>query len=206
MSTAPKPKSYPSALLLFGVYLLSWLSMYALYTKYIDLDWLYASRGIHAYLMISKSFLWHFGKFALWPSIVLALELGLIAMLSAVIAPLVSTSIWTRQAQRINILAAAPILLGILASCIRILWQGMPAEIATGNIFILNWQTLLQFEPRGALELFAQVLGPLSLVSAFVAVYLFHTREHASPGAAVMLGALPHLLAVVMLFLLAAAF
>lgn len=180
------------------------LLVYFLFAGSVDLEWLHAQSDFRymdpattqelAARLAANDVWWQLGKFGLWPAVLLVLEALAIGVCCMGLGQLFGSDLTLRQLFLLGIWSKATYLLTAIASLLNMLVRDAPLHLQEHAIDPLSWHSLIHPQGNGALQFFAGIQGPLSLLGIGIIAWGFRTLTGRSRFQSGVFGALPYAL------------
>lgn len=176
--------------------------VFLLHLQLVDLEWMYFtnlrfSNDEHTAVMLAsrlaaKAPMWHFGKNALWPIVLLCLETMTVAALCMVVAQLSGTSARLRDFFIAGLWSKSVYLLTALVIYTRLLIEDRPLRILSKDLDILSWNSLLGLQGDGPIQFLTSNQGPI--VFASIAILALAYRQLTGRGwtMSIVFGVVPY--------------
>lgn len=178
--------------------------VYFFYLQLVDLDWLYTTKllarmGPEAVAEIApelaaKSPLWHFGKQATWPIVLLCAESLCICIMCLAFGQLSGANVKYRQLFVLGLWSKATFLLTALVIYCRLALAEAPVRLLPTELDPLSWNVLLGLQGDRPLQFFTCNQGPLVLLSAAILAVGFRQLSGRGWMQCLVFGALPYAL------------
>lgn len=176
--------------------------VYVLFLQVVDRDWMYLttlsfSNDAHTAAMLaprlaSKAPMWHFGKIALWPIILLCVEILVVATLCMIVAQLSGVTTKLRHFFVAGLWSKATYLFIAFVMYARLLLNDSPVRILSKDLDMLSWNSILELQGDRPLQFLASNQGPIVLVSIAILALAYRRLTGRGWAMSMMFGVLPY--------------
>lgn len=176
--------------------------LHFLHLQLVDLEWMYftsfryghdeQTAAMLASRSASKPPMWHFGKNALWPIILLFCETLAVATLSMILAQLSGATAKLRHFFLAGLWSKATFLLTALLVYIRLLVSDSPVRILSKDLDLLSWNSILGLEGDRPLQFLTSNQGPVVLLSIAILAFAYRRLTGRSWALSCLFGMIPY--------------